>query len=67
MSLQYLKKVRYEVDFLDPDKHQSFLQVDFTTLDVKIFYRVILSLLMGMIKRSQSTQSNEIVISHKRS
>ena len=29
-SLQYLKnEVRDEVDFLDADKHQSFLQTDF--------------------------------------
>ena len=50
MSLQYLKKeVRDEVDFLHADKHQSFLQVDFNTLDIKDFYKVILSLLMGMI------------------
>ena len=33
MSLQYLKKeVRDEVDLLDADKHQSFLQVDFNIL-----------------------------------
>ena len=50
MSLQYLKKeVRDEVDFLHADKHQSFLQVDFNTLGIKDFYKVILSLLMGMI------------------
>ena len=48
MSLQYLKKeVRDEVDFLHADKHQSFLQVDFNTLSIKVFYKVILSLLMG--------------------
>ena len=66
MSLQHLKNVRYEVDFLHADKHQSFLQVNFNTLDIKIFYKVILSLLMGMIKHSQSTQSNKFVISHKK-
>ena len=50
MSLQYLKKeVSDEVDFLHADKHQSFLQVDFNTLGIKDFYKVILSLLMGMI------------------
>ena len=50
MSLQYLKKeVRDEVDFLHADKHQSFLHVDFNTLDIKDFYKVILSLLMIMI------------------
>ena len=37
MSLQYLKKeVRDEVDFLHADKHQSFLQVDFNTLGIKV-------------------------------
>ena len=56
MSLQYLKKeVRDEVSFLHADKHQSFLQVDFNFLGIKVFYKVILSLLMGMINQSQST------------
>ena len=65
MSLQYLKKeVRDEVDFLHADKHQSFLQVDFGTMrGIKVSYKVILSLLMGMIKHSQSTQSNKFAIS----
>ena len=64
MSLQYLKKeVRDEVDFLHADKHQSFLQVDFNTLGIKVSYKVVLSLLMGMIKHSQSTQSNKFAIS----
>ena len=59
MPLQYLKKeVRDEVDFWHVDKHQSFLQVDFNTLGIKDAYKVILSLLLGMIKHSQSTQSN---------
>ena len=58
MSLQYLKKeVGNEVDFLHADKNQNFPQVDFNTLSIKVFYKVILSLLMGMIKNSQSTQS----------
>ena len=57
MSLQYLKKeVRDEVDFLHADKHQSFLQVDFNTLGIKVSYKVILSLLMGMNTYSQITQ-----------
>ena len=30
-----------EVDFLNADKYQSFLQVDFNTLDIKCFYKVI--------------------------
>ena len=42
MFLQYLKEdVRDEVDFLDADKHQSFLQVDFDTLGIKVSYKVI--------------------------
>ena len=56
-SLQCLqndaKKVRDEVDFLHADKHQSFLQVDFNTLPIKIFCKLILSLLMGMVMHSQ--------------
>ena len=64
MSLQYLKKeVRDEVDFLYADKHQSFLQVDFNILGIKVPYKVVLSLLMGRIKHSQSTQSNKFAIS----
>ena len=64
MPLQYLQKqVRDEVDFLHGDKHQSFLQVYFKTLDNKVSYKLILSLLMGMIKHSQSTQINKFAIS----
>ena len=63
MSLQYdEKEVRDEVDFSHVDKHQNFLQVDFNTLGIKVSYKVILSLLLGMIKHSQSTQSNKFVI-----
>ena len=44
MSLQYLKKeVRDEVDFLHADKHQSFLQVHFNTLGIKVSYKMMLS------------------------
>ena len=43
------------------DKHQSFLQVDFNTLDIKVPYKVMLSLLIGMIK--QSIQNNKFAIS----
>ena len=51
MSLQYLKQeARDKVDFLHADKHQSFLQVDFNTLGIKVSYKVILSLLTEMIK-----------------
>ena len=59
MSLQYLKK---EVDFLHACKYQSFLQVDFNTLGIKVSYKVILSLLMGMIKHCQSTQGTKFAI-----
>ena len=52
-----------EVDFLHGYKHQSFLQVDFNTLGIKVSYQVILPLLMRMIKYSQSTQSNKFAIS----
>ena len=49
MSLQYLKKeVKDEVDFLHADKNQTFLQVDFNTFGIKVSYKVILSLLMGI-------------------
>ena len=60
MSLQYLKKeVSDEVHFL----YQSVnLKVDFNNLGVKISYKAILSLLIGMIKHSQSTQSNKFII-----
>ena len=44
-------------------KHQSFLQADFNTLGIKDAYKVILSLLLGMIKHSQNTQSNKFAIS----
>ena len=61
MSLQYLsKEVRVEVDFLHADKHQSFLQVDFNILGIKVSYKMVLSLLMGSIKRSQIIQSNSL-------
>ena len=57
------KEVRDEVDILHADKHQSVLQADFDTLGIKVFSEVILSLLTGMIKHSQSTQSNKLAIS----
>ena len=61
MSLQYLtKRVTDEVHV---DKHQSFIHVDFNTLGIKVSCKVILSLLLGMIKHSQSTQSNKFAIS----
>ena len=64
MSLQYFKKeVRDKVDFLHADKHQSFLQGDFNTFGIKVYYKVILSLLVGMIRDSQITQSSKFTMS----
>ena len=64
MSLQYLQKqVRDEVDFLHADKHQSFLQVYFNNLGIKVFHKLILLLLMGIIKHFQSTKINKFAIS----
>ena len=61
ISLQYFKKeLSDEVDFLHVDKHQSFLQVDFNTLSIEV--KVMLPVLMGIIKHSQSTQSNKLAI-----
>ena len=63
MSLEYLKKeVRDEVDFLHADKHQSFLQVDFNSLGIKVSYKMILSLMMGVIKYSPSTEGSKFII-----
>ena len=37
ISLQYLiKEVRDEIHFLHADKHKSFLQVNFSTLIIKV-------------------------------
>ena len=46
------------------DTHLRFLQVQvhFNTLGIKVSYKVVLSLLMGMIKHSQSTQSKKYAI-----
>ena len=52
-----------EVNFLHADKYQSFVQVDFNTLGIKFSCKVILSLVISMIKHSQSSQSNEFAIS----
>ena len=63
MSSQYLKKeVKDEVAFLHADKHQSFLKISLNALGIKVSYKVILSLLMGMVKLSQITQNNKWAI-----
>ena len=50
MSLQYLKgEVRDEVDILHAER-QSFLQVDFNNLAIKLSYKVILTLLIVILK-----------------
>ena len=60
MSLKYLRyEVWVEVAFLHADKHQSGLQVDVKTLATKVSYKMILSLLMSMMKHSQSFRSNK--------
>ena len=53
MSVQ----VRDEVDFLNADKHQSGLQVDFNTLATKFGYKMTLLLLISMLKHSGIRQS----------
>ena len=61
MSLQYLKKeVRDELDFLRADKHQSFLQIYFNTLGIKVSYKVDTIIINGHF---QITQSNKFAIS----
>ena len=48
MSLQCLKKeVKDEVDFLHADKHQNFLKVYFSTLGVKVSYKVDVIIING--------------------
>ena len=51
-----------EIDFLRADK-QRFLEVDLNTLDIKVSYKMILSLLMDIFKHFQTTQSNKSTIS----
>ena len=41
---------------------QINFKVDFNTLNIKVFYKVMLSLLMGMIKHSQITPCNKFAI-----
>ena len=57
LSLQFLRKEVGDEGFLHADKHQSFLQVDFNTLGIKVSYKTILSLLLDMIRDSQYTKS----------
>ena len=50
MSLQYLKEeVRDEADILHAER-QSFLQVVFNTLAIKVSYKVIISFLIVILK-----------------
>ena len=57
------KKLQMKLIFLYPDKHQSFLQVGLNTLEQKVFNKMMLSLSMGMLKHSQSAQSDKFAIS----
>ena len=41
----------------------SFSKVDFNTFGIKVSYKVMLSLLLDMVKNSQSTQSNKFAVS----
>ena len=49
--------------FFHANRHQGFLQVDFSALGIKVSYKVMLLLVIGMIKDSQSAQSNKFAIS----
>ena len=62
-TLQCHYNISDEVDFFHATKHKSVFQVDFNTFGIKVSYRMILSLLVGVFKHSQSTQSNKFEIS----
>ena len=48
ISLQYRKKnVSDEVDFLQADKHESFLKYYFNTLSIKVSYKVDIIIING--------------------
>ena len=57
------KPIRDGFDFLQVDKYQSFMQVDFNTLGIEVSFEVKLLLLVCMIKHSHSIQSNKFAIS----
>ena len=62
MSSQYRKKkMRYGVDFLHEDKHQSFLKVDLNTLGIKGDTTII----EGYDQAFSKYLSNKSAISHK--
>ena len=62
MSLQYLKKeVKGEVVFFHADRH--FEQADFNPLGIKFFFKVTLSLIMGLLKHFRRSQSNKFATS----
>ena len=43
--------------------HAVNIKISYNTLGAKVSYKLILSLLMGMIKHPQSTQINKFAIS----
>ena len=62
--LYNISKKKLDIDFdKHADKHQSFPQIGFDTLGIKVSYKVRLSILISIIKHSQSTQSNKFTIS----
>ena len=58
-----IKEVKDEVYFLYADKHQSFLKVYFNTLGIKVSCKFDIVIINGMIKHSEITESNKLVIS----
>ena len=62
-TLQCHYNISDEVDFFHAAKHKIVFQVDFNTFGIKVSYRMMLSLLVGVFKHSQSTQSNKFEIS----
>ena len=61
MSLQYLKK-KSDIKSIFC-MQTSFLQVEFSTLGIKTFYKVIRLLVIAKIKYSGRSQSNKFSIS----
>ena len=61
--LYFKKEVKDNVDFLYANKHQSSPQGDFN-MGIKSFLQGDTIIIMGMIKHSESTQSN--IISKKK-
>ena len=65
ISLQYRKKnVSDKVDFLQADKHKSFLKYYFNTLGIEVSYKVDIIIINGHDQAfSNYSQSNKFAIS----